>query len=67
MLFVRSTEADDTTAVSAIQAMASFEELQVSTWQNKTIGSSAQAEDSYQCECRYDPGPQYQRPHSLPD
>lgn len=38
------------------QAMATFEELKASTYQNKQIGSPAFQEEGMQCECHFDSG-----------
>lgn len=36
--------------------MTEFEELSISTYQNKQIGTAKQQDDSFQCECQFDPG-----------
>lgn len=38
------------------QAMSEFEELESSTYQNKSIGAAKAQEDSFQCECTYTHG-----------
>lgn len=39
-----------------LKAMSTFEELKYSWYQNKQMGLTYQQDDSYVCECRYDPG-----------
>lgn len=36
--------------------MKTFQELDSSIYQNRNLGRPRQQEDSFQCECRYDPG-----------
>ena len=36
--------------------MTEFIELEASTYQNKNIGMARQQEDTFVCECNFDPG-----------
>ena len=36
--------------------MATYEELEFSWYQNKSLGRTRQQEDAMVCDCRYDPG-----------